>query len=88
VLAADGDIESAARAYGVTDAIRERLSMVLAPYEQRDWMIAEIVGDPFDGPNWRASRAEGATFDPDEGIDWVVSKLGFDAAKLADQLTA
>jgi len=79
VLAADGDIESAARAYGITDAIRERLSMVLAPYERRDWMIAEIAGDAFEGPAWQAARAEGATFEPDEGIDWVISKLGFDA---------
>lgn len=82
VLAAEGKIESAARAYGVTDAIRKRLSMVPAPYENRDWMIADIAGDEFEDEVWNRARAEGATFEPDEGIDWVITQLGVDPAEL------
>ncbi|HVR33334.1 MAG TPA: adenylate/guanylate cyclase domain-containing protein [Acidimicrobiia bacterium] len=82
VLAAEGRIEPAARAYGVTDAIRKRLSMVTAPYENRDWMIADIAGEDFEGEVWNRARAEGATFEPDEGIDWVITQLGVDPAEL------
>lgn len=81
VLAAEGNIESAACAYGVTDAIRRRLSMVTAPYETRDWILADIAPDDFEGEAWNRARAEGATFEPDEGIDWVITQLGIDPAE-------
>lgn len=84
VLAADGDIETAARAWGLTEAIRSRLSMVLAPYEARDWVMRDIIGEQFEGAAWNAALAEGRALEPDEGIDWVISELGFDAAELLD----
>lgn len=82
VLAAEGDLESAARAWGVSETIRDRLSMVLAPYEDRGWAIRGIIGDKFESDAWNAAKSEGATFEPDEGIDWVVGQLGFDPTAL------
>ena len=84
VLAVGGDIQSAARAWGVTEAIRERLSMVVAPYEDRTWMIRDIIGDSFENEAWTAAQAEGRTMEPEEGIDWVVDRLGFDAADVRE----
>lgn len=84
VLGREGDIEGAARALGLADTIRDRLSMAIAPYEERDSYAREIAGELVDGPAWLRAVAEGRTFEPDEGIDWVISRLGYDPGQLGD----
>jgi hypothetical protein len=72
-----GDLEGAARALGLADTIRDRLSMAVAPYEQREPYIREIVGkDAVEAPAWARARKEGRTLEPDEGIDWMIERLG------------
>ncbi len=80
VFAAEGDTEGAARTLGIADATRDRLSMVLAPYEERERFVRRIAGAAADDPAWGFGIAEGRTFEPDEGIDWVIRRLGFEPA--------
>ncbi len=82
VLARTGDYEGAARALGIADATRDRLSMVLAPYEEVEPYVRRVAGAAAQDPSWDSAIAEGRTFDPDEGIDWVVRRLGFDPSEL------
>jgi tetratricopeptide (TPR) repeat protein len=81
-LARQGDSDGAARVLGIADATRDRLSMVLAPYEESDAYIQMITKEAVDTPEWDRAVAEGHTFEPDEGIDWAISRLGFDPANL------
>ncbi len=80
VLARAGDFDTAARILGIADATRQRLSMVVAPYEERETYVRRIAGDAVDTPAWDMAVAEGRTFEPDEGIDWVIRQLGSDPA--------
>ncbi len=80
VLAADEDDEGAARAMGVADATRRRLSMAVPPYEDRESWVRDAARGAYGTAHWQATRAEGATFEIDEGIDWVIQRLGFDPA--------
>ncbi len=81
-LADQGDHEGAARVFGIADATRERLSMVLAPYEESGSYIQMIAKEAVDTPEWAQAVAEGRTFEPDEGIDWAISRLGIDIASI------
>lgn len=84
VMARDGDIPGAGRALGVAAKIRSRLSMVIAPYEERESFVRDIAGGAAAEPRWEQAVQEGSTFEPDEGIDWVITRLGHDPAELED----
>lgn len=76
VLVRFQDFEGAARALGLTETIRDRLSMASAPYERRDPYVMDIRGDYGAEGDWAAAQTEGQTLEPDEGIDWVITRLG------------
>lgn len=85
VLARTGDREGAAIALGIAEGIRDHLSMVIAPYEDRTTQVLEIMAEAngidvtVDGPDrndWDAARHQGRTMAPDEGIAWAISRLG------------
>ena len=82
VLAQQGDHEGAARVMGIAEATRERLSMVIAPYEERDTQVQQIAAEAAGTPEWDQALAEGRTFEPDEGIDWTIGRLGVDLATI------
>ena len=76
-FARHGDLDGAARALGLADTIRDRLSMAVAPYEQREPYVGDIAGDAVTETSaWAQARMEGRTLEPDEGIDWVIDRLG------------
>ncbi len=87
VLVQLGDLESPGIVIGISQAIRQRLNMVLAPYEDR----TEIAVNAYStaaaldrlrhaegAPRWDAAVAKGRTMEPDEGIDWTIRQLGRD----------
>lgn len=77
LLARRGDLGGAARALGLADTIRDRLSMAVAPYEEREPYIRDIVGHAAtEAPAWAQARMEGRTLEPDEGVDWMIERLG------------
>ncbi len=82
LLAQLGDHEGAARVLGIADATRDRLSMVIAPYEERETYVREIAGEAADTPEWEQAVSEGRTFEPDEGIDWTIRRLEVDPADI------
>jgi predicted ATPase/class 3 adenylate cyclase len=84
LLAQQGDHEGAARVLGIADATRDRLSMVIAPYEERESYVREIAAEAADTPEWEQAVAEGRTFEPDEGIDWTIRRLKVDLADIDD----
>lgn len=85
VLGRKGDTEGAARTLGIADATRKRLSMVIAPYEERTSSVKKIVGEAAQAESWARAHAEGQTFQPDEGIDWVIRRLGEDPEQLGSR---
>lgn len=82
LLGRTGDVEGAGRAVGVSDTIRQRLNMIIAPYEERESYVRKVTGEAARGTTWQRAVAEGRTFEPDEGIDWVISRLGHDPARI------
>jgi hypothetical protein len=95
LLARVGDEEAAGIGIGISEAIRDRLNMVVAPYEDRGGEVAAIiaeeqgldVGDGGPGRDgWDAARSKGRTMEPDEGIDWTISRLEL-AATSADPIS-
>ncbi|HSJ33569.1 MAG TPA: adenylate/guanylate cyclase domain-containing protein [Acidimicrobiia bacterium] len=84
ILARMGDRRAPGVVTGLMSVIRNRLNMVIAPYEDRTTAIGRVMDEAFgldvfsDGPaqeEWSAAIAEGRALDPDEGIDWVVGRL-------------
>ena len=80
LLAQLGDHEGAARVLGIAEATRDRLSMVIAPYEERETYVREIAGEAADTPEWEQAVCEVRTFEPDEGVDWTIRRLEVDLA--------
>ena len=76
ILARMEDFEGSARALGLTQTIRERLSMAAAPYEQRDPYVLTLCGEHNGDEAWARSFTEGQTLEPNEGIDWLIKQLG------------
>ena len=84
ILARMGDRHAPGVVVGLMHAVRNRLNMVLPPYEDRTSAIVSVMGEVFgvdldsDGPDkegWEATVAEGRTLVPDEGVDWVIGRL-------------
>jgi predicted ATPase len=85
VLARIGDRWAPGVLVGLMHGIRERLNMVLPPYEDRTELCTEMMAMVF-GVNvtaegkardeWERAVAEGRTLEPDEGIDWAIARLG------------
>jgi hypothetical protein len=84
VLARAGDRQAAGIAVGVSEGIRDHLSMVVGPHEDRSNQVVAIIAetDGFDvgadGPardEWDDARSQGRTMAPNEGIDWTISCL-------------
>ncbi len=89
VLARMGDLEAPGIVIGMSQAIRERLNMVLAPYEDRSEIAANIASTAMaldilqEGSardSWEAAVARGRTMEPDEGIHWTIRRLGHEPA--------
>lgn len=89
VLTKLGDLESPGVVVGISQAIRERLNMVLAPYEDRIDIAANTHSTAAaiheakwqsSTRSWEAAIAEGQTMEPDEGIDWTIRRLGHEPA--------
>ena len=68
----------------VSEGIRDHLSMIVAPYEDRGNEVVAIIAETdrvdvgADGPardEWDGARSQGRTMAPDEGIDWTISRL-------------
>ena len=75
-LAADGRLEDAARCMGIVQAIRDRLTMVIPPYEDRTFIVDAAGLATLDPDRRNAAFAEGRAMEPAEGIDWVLDALG------------
>jgi predicted ATPase/class 3 adenylate cyclase len=85
VLARMGDRWAPGVLVGLMHGIRERLNMVLPPYEDRTELCTEMMATVL-GVNvtaegkardeWERAVAEGRTLEPDEGIDWAIARLG------------
>ncbi len=89
LLARMGDPEATCIVVGITQAIRERLNMVIAPYEDHTQAAADSYATAMaidlarsDGAldSWEAAVAQGRTMEPDEGIDWTIRRLGHEPA--------
>jgi predicted ATPase/class 3 adenylate cyclase len=85
ILAKQGRVEEPGMVLGVSQAIRDRLNMVIAPYEDHSEAAASAVSTALaldsleEGPArdcWEAAMAQGRTMEPDEGIDWTIRQLG------------
>jgi hypothetical protein len=76
ILARLGEHESAGIAVGISEAVRDRLNMVVAPYEDRSETVWDLLeADGFQPSSYESAVAQGRTMRPDEGIDWVVKRL-------------
>lgn len=78
------DLESSGMVMGLALAIRKRLNLVLAPYEDRSDQALRVVREALAGSTgvapaiderWRAAVDRGVTMEPDEGVDLVLDKL-------------
>lgn len=90
MLVAMGDLEAPGIVIGISQAIRERLNMVLAPYEDRTQYAANAhaaavaaKGLRTQSPDedWETAIARGRTMEPDEGIDWTIQRLSHPVAQ-------
>lgn len=77
-LAATDRLGDAARILGVVQAIRNRLGMVLAPYEDRTFWIEDLGLNQLDQERRTELEEEGRAMGPDAGIEWVKSLVGLD----------
>lgn len=77
-LAATGRLEEAARILGVVQSIRDRLGMVLAPYEDRTFWIENLGLNQLDDDRKAELKDEGRAMGADAGIEWVESLVGVD----------
>jgi hypothetical protein len=84
VLARAGDRHAAGIAVGVSEGIRDHLSMIVGPHEDRGNEVVAVIAETdlidvgADGPardEWDSARNQGRTMAPDEGIDWTISRL-------------
>lgn len=79
-----GDQEAPGVLIGLSQAIRERLNMIVAPYEDRSEIAANafsttVALDELDDATrarlWTSTLAKGRAMEPDEGIDWAIARL-------------
>lgn len=63
-LAADGQLEDAARCLGIVQAIRDRLTMVIPPYEDRTFIVESAGLATLDGERRDAAFVEGRSMEP------------------------
>lgn len=77
-LAATGQLEEAARILGVVQSIRDRLGMVLAPYEDRTFWIEDLGLNKLDAERRAEFEEEGRAMGADAGIEWVKSLVEAD----------
>ncbi len=76
ILARLGEYESAGIAVGISKAVRDRLNMVVAPYEDRSETVWDILNAYGIQPSsYQSAITRGRTMRPDEGIDWVIKRL-------------
>jgi predicted ATPase/DNA-binding SARP family transcriptional activator len=74
-LATEDRLEEAARAMGVVQGVRDRLNMIVPPYEDRT-VIVEAAGLTRLADDVREDLfAEGRSMTPDDGIDWVLATI-------------
>lgn len=73
-LAAVGELEDASRAIGVIQSIRDRLGMIMPPYEDRTFWIEDLGLSELDGDRRMALETETRAMRPDDGIDWVLER--------------
>lgn len=77
-LAATGQLQDAARIVGVVQSIRDRLGMVLAPYEDRTFWMEDLGLNQLDQERRSELEAEGRALGTHAGIKWVESLVGAD----------
>lgn len=75
-LAAEGRLEDAARSLGVVQALRDRLTMVVPPYEDRTFVVEGAGLDALDIAVRAREFDAGRSMEPEAGIDWVVTTFG------------
>lgn len=74
-LAAVGELEDAARTLGVVQSIRDRLGMVMPPYEDRTFWIDDLGLAAMEDGQRREMETAARAMPPDEGIDWVLDRV-------------
>lgn len=74
-LASQGRLEDAAIAMGIVEGIRDRLSMVIPPYEDRTFIVDGAGLELLDQQRRAELVTEGRKMAPDEGIDWIVTAV-------------
>lgn len=74
-LAATGQLEDAARSLGVVQSVRDRLGMVMPPYEDRSFWIEDMGLADLDNERRRELEEEARAMGPGAGIDWVVESI-------------
>lgn len=77
-LAATGRLDDAARILGVVQAIRNRLGMVIPPYEDRTFWIEDLGLNQLDQVRRTELEEEGRAMGTAAGIEWVKSLVGAD----------
>ncbi|MDX1449007.1 MAG: hypothetical protein R3246_08060, partial [Acidimicrobiia bacterium] len=74
-LAREGRLEESATTMGVVQGIRDRLNMVVPPYEDRTPMVDDVGLGELDESQRADLFASGRAMTPDDGIDWVMGAL-------------
>ncbi len=75
LLAQEGRLEEAARCLGIVTAIRDRLGMVVAPYEDRTMWVEELGVDTLDEATRTRAENAGRSLEPETGIEWVIATV-------------
>lgn len=74
-LAREGQLEEAAQAMGIVQGIRDRLNMVVPPYEDRAFIVEGAGLRLLDDERRAELFAEGRAMTPDDGIDWILETI-------------
>ncbi len=75
LLAQDGRLEEAARCLGIVTAIRDRLGMVVSPYEDRTLWVEELGVGALDVAMRTRAEDAGRAVEPEAGIEWVLNAI-------------
>jgi predicted ATPase/DNA-binding SARP family transcriptional activator len=74
-LARTDRLEQAARAIGIAQGVRDRLNMIVPPYEDRTPIVEAAGLNRLAEDVREVLFAEGRSTTPDEGIDWILATI-------------
>jgi predicted ATPase/DNA-binding SARP family transcriptional activator len=74
-LAAEDKLEESARCLGIVQTLRDRLTMVLPPYEDRTFVVDGAGLSQLDQRLRHREFELGRAMEPEDGIEWVLAKF-------------